>query len=129
MMTPFICRVGIGTWAAANVPELIGPNASETSFALAIGLLVSATALPDILLWIGIAALLSCHGGAAGSGLGTFLQTCPPVVISHSAFSTLFLMALVTTALTMPLAATFNATAVPNAAATRSPTGSAATLE
>jgi Kef-type K+ transport system membrane component KefB len=101
MITPFILGLGVGAWAIIHVPELIGPNARPSSFVLAIGLSVSATALPvlgailremglikrelgrlaigyaavnDVLLWFAVIALLTTID-AANSRIGTFAAT------------------------------------------------------
>jgi Kef-type K+ transport system membrane component KefB len=98
MVIPLIFGFGVGVWTIFYIPDLMGPNANSVSFVFAIGLSVSATALPvlgailretglirqklgrlalgyaalnDVLLWILIIALLAMIS-ASNSRVGTF---------------------------------------------------------
>jgi len=99
MLTPLVFGAGVGLWAISHLRGLMGPNATETTFVLAIGLCVSATALPvlgailretglirwplgrlaigyaalnDFMLWILIIALLTMIG-ASSNRVGNFI--------------------------------------------------------
>jgi Kef-type K+ transport system membrane component KefB len=101
MMIPLIFGLGVGAWTIDHIPKLMGPNANSVSFVFAIGLSVSATALPvlgailretglirqklgrlalgyaalnDVLLWILIIALLAMIR-ASNSRVGIFATT------------------------------------------------------
>lgn len=46
VITPFVFGVGAGLWALHELPDLAGPSTSAIGFSIAIGVAVSATALP-----------------------------------------------------------------------------------
>lgn len=103
LLTPFIFGIGVGIWAVSHVPELMGPYVSEIGFVAAIGVSVSATALPvlgavlretglirrelgrlalgyaalnDVLLWI-LIIFLTTMTGASNNQLGTVAAIVP----------------------------------------------------
>jgi Kef-type K+ transport system membrane component KefB len=106
-ITPFIFGMGLGAWAVHHCPELMGPNGSEIGFILAIGVSVSATALPvlgailretrlihreigrlalgyaafnDVFLWVLIAAL-STMGDASSTRVAPFVAIVPSTLV------------------------------------------------
>ena len=113
---PFILGMGVGVWAIYRLPELMGPNTSETGFVLAIGVSVSATALPvlgailretgligrevgrlalgyaafnDVILWILVIAL-STMAGASGTPIDTAVAIVPSTLVYFGLMAFLF---------------------------------------
>lgn len=107
LITPFIFGIGVGIWAISHVPELMGPKVSEIGFVAAIGISVSATALPvlgailretgwirgelgrlalgyaalnDVLLWI-LIIFLTAMTGTSNNQLGTVVAIVPSALV------------------------------------------------
>jgi Kef-type K+ transport system membrane component KefB len=107
VVTPLIFGTIIGVWAFGQFPELVGPKASRISFVLAIGVSVSATALPvlgailretgmiyrelgrlalgyaafnDVMLWV-LLIVLSTIAGAPGSRVDGAIAIVPLTLV------------------------------------------------